>query len=144
MSKFVELAERVGIKKIVFQTMQNKDDYVSKYNTKIKRQRIFNLMNEVRKEIEKVKEMAKEKGITLIFDEGKSSTGCVWPWRSIYISWNGHVTACCKILDYRNPYFGNILKEDLWKIWNGGEYQKFRKLLKNRQPPSSCRGCSMV
>ena len=142
--KFVKLAERVGIKKIVFQTMQNKEDYLSKYSAKTRKQGVFDLAGKIEEKMEEAIKIAKEKGIILIFDEGKSSTGCVWPWRSIYISWNGFVTACCKILDYRTPYLGNILKEDLWKVWNGDEYQKFRRLLKDRKAPLPCRGCSMV
>ncbi len=142
--QFVKLAEKVGIKKIVFQTMQSKEDYVSKYSTKTRKQAVFDRGKRIKEKIEEAIKAAKEEGITLIFDEGKSSTGCVWPWRSIYISWNGYATACCKILDYRNPYFGNILKEDLWRVWNGEKYQEFRKFLRNRQAPLACRGCSMV
>ena len=144
LSKFVDLAERVGIKKVVFQTMQNKEDYVSRYSAETRKQAVFDLAGKIKEKMEEAIKTAKEKGITLIFDEGKNSPGCVWPWRSIYISWDGHATACCKILDYRSPYLGNILKEDLWKVWNGEEYQKFRKLLKNRQTPFPCRGCNMV
>jgi radical SAM protein with 4Fe4S-binding SPASM domain len=142
--KFVKLAEEVGIKKIVFQTMQNKEDYLSKYSAKAKRQGIFDLAERVKEKVEEAMEIAKDRGISLIFDEGKGSIGCVWPWRSIYISWNGYATACCKILDYRSPYLGNILKEDLWKVWNGEEYQKFRNLLRDRKAPIPCRGCSMI
>jgi len=142
--KFVKLAERVGIKKIVFQTIQKKEDYVSKYSTKVKKQVVFNLTEKIKEKMQEAIKIARRSGITLIFDEGKSSNGCIWPWRSIYVTWDGYVTACCKILDYRNPYFGNLLEENLWKIWNGEEYQRFRKLLKERKAPNACKGCSMV
>lgn len=142
--KFVRLAENVGIKKIVFQTMQNKEDYVSKYSENTKKHGVVDLAEKIREKIQEAKKMIGESGITIIYDEGKSSTGCVWPWRSTYISWNGNVTACCKILDYKNPVFGNMLKEDLWKVWNGEQYQKFRKLLRERKAPVPCRGCGMV
>lgn len=143
--KFIELAKEVGIKKVVFQTMQNKEDYKSKYSDKAKKQAVYDLTDKIKEKMEEARELAGKNGIMLIFDEGKrNSVGCVWPWRSIYITWNGNVTACCKILNYRNPYFGNILKDDFWSLWNGKTYQEFRTLLKDRKAPVPCKGCSMV
>ncbi len=142
-SEFVILAKNLGIKKIGFQTIQGKKDYLYKYTSQAKLQAVSNLNKKLKEKIEDAKKKAKKNGITLIFDEEKSS-GCIWPWRSIYITWNGYVTPCCKILDYRKPYFGNILKEDLWKIWNGKNYQIFRKLLRKRIAPVPCRGCSVI
>ena len=90
-----------------------------------------------------VKEIAKKEDISVIFDEEKSS-GCLWPWRMMYVTWNGYVTPCCKILDYRNPLMGNLLEENFWKIWNSKKYQMFRKMLRKREPPKYCVGCNMV
>jgi len=139
---FINLAEELGVKKIGFQTLQTKDDYVSKYDKEVKDKTVSEL-NSMKISILKAKKIAKKKGITLIFDEEKSP-GCIWPWRSIYITWNGYITPCCKILDYRKPYFGNILKQNFWDIWNGEIYQAYRKLLKKRLAPIGCRGCKMV
>ena len=141
--KFVELAYSLGVMKVGFQKLQEKTDYIKKYDSFAKKQRVLDLDKSLKQEIEKAKKIAKEKGMTLIFDEG-GKMGCIWPWRSMYISWNGFVTPCCKILDYRKPYFGNILKEDLWKIWNGKNYQIYRKLLREGKAPSSCIGCSSI
>jgi len=141
--KFVELAYSLGVRKVGFQKLQEKTDYIEKYDSFAKKQRVLNLDKSLQQEIEKAKKIAKEKGMTLIFDEGKK-IGCIWPWRSIYITWNGFVTPCCKILDYRKPYFGNILKEDLWKIWNGKDYKIYRKLLRENKAPPSCIGCSSI
>ena len=142
-SEFVFLAKKLGIKKIGFQTIQEKSDYLDKYDSKTKLQVVSSLNKKLKENIDKAKKIAKKNNITLIFDEEKSP-GCIWPWRSIYITWNGYVTPCCKILDYREPYFGNILKEDFWKIWNGKRYQMFRKLLRERKAPILCKGCNMV
>ena len=141
--EFVKLADFLGIKKIGFQKLQEKKDYTDKYGSFAKNQRVKEMNKEILKEIELAKKLAKEKGITLIFDEEKS-LGCIWPWRSIYITWNGFVTPCCKILDYRTPSFGNLLEEDLESIWNGKEYQKYRKFLKKRKALPSCVGCSSL
>jgi radical SAM protein with 4Fe4S-binding SPASM domain len=142
-SDFVILAKDLGIKKIGFQTMQEKEDYIKKYGSEAKKQAIRDFNAELKEKIKEAKILADKYKISLIFDQEKS-TGCIWPWRSIYITWNGYVTPCCKILDYRKPYFGNILKEDFWKIWNGESYQGYRKLLRERKAPSLCKGCSMI
>lgn len=141
--EFVLLTKKLGVSKIGFQTMQEKTDYLDKYDSKTKSQAVSSLNKKLKENIDKAKKIAKKNNITLIFDEEKSP-GCIWPWRSVYISWNGYVTPCCKILDYREPYFGNILKEDFWKIWNGKQYQMYRKLLRDRKAPFQCKGCAMV
>lgn len=140
---FVRLAKKAGVSKIIFQTLQEKEDYISKYEQNAKGQKTSNLKKIIGKKLTEAKEIAKKYNINVIFDEEKSK-GCSWPWRSIYVSWNGYITACCKILDYRKPLIGNLLKEDFWKIWNGKSYQMFRKLLKERKAPVPCRGCNRV
>ncbi len=140
--EFINLARKLGIRKIVFQTIQEKEDYVKKYSKETKGQRVSELKN-LRENINKTKELAKKYGIVVIFDEEKSP-GCIWPWRSIYINWEGYVTLCCKILDYRKPLIGNILQQDFEEIWNSREYQIARKLLKERKAPLQCKGCNMV
>lgn len=135
---FIILAKELGIKKVAFQKMQEKRDYLEKYSAYAAGQKID--CHEIASKINEAKKIANENKISLIFDEEKS-TGCIWPWRSIYITWNGNVTPCCKIL---NDSLGNILKEDLWSIWNGERYQEYRKMLKERKSPNNCIGCSMI
>ncbi len=141
--EFVNFASKLGVKKIISQTIQEKEDYIRNYNTDAKENLVSDYQEKLKEKIKETKKLAKEKGIEFIFDEEKSP-GCIWPWRSIYITWNGNVTPCCKILDYKKFGVGNILKEDFWKIWNGKEYQLFRKLLRERKAPLPCRGCNRV
>lgn len=141
--KFINFAQSLGVKKVIFQIIQGKQDYVDKYDSKLKKSIKFSKKN-IEKKIKQAKKIAKKKKIFVVFPHPNKSSGCIWPWRSIYITWNGYVTPCCKILDYRNPVFGNILKEDFWKIWNGAKYQKFRELLRKRKTPVPCQGCEMV
>jgi len=141
--EFIKLAKKLGIKKMGFQTIQEKEDYKDKYNKGIETINSSKFKKKLKEKIEEAKKLGEKLGISVIFDETKSP-GCIWPWRSVYITWNGHVTPCCKILDYRKPYFGNLLKEDFWKIWNGKQYQLVRKLLRERKAPYPCRGCNMV
>ena len=139
---FIEFAEDVGVKKLGFQTLQTKENYIENYGEDMKDQRVSEL-NSLNEKIFEAKKFAKEKDIMLIFDEEKNE-GCLWPWRSIYITWEGYVTPCCKILDYRRPFFGNILKDNFWDIWNGPLYKRFRELLRDRKAPFGCEGCRMV
>jgi len=138
---FIKLANKIGVKKVIFQTIQNKEDYVKNYDENIKKQTVADLMCKVKEKMSEAMKLGEKYKIIVVFDEGKPSEGCVWPWRGIYASWNGFITPCCKILDYRKPIIGNIIKDDFWKIWNGNEYQMYRKMLMERKAPAACRGC---
>lgn len=143
LSEFVRFADSLGIKKIIIQTIQEKEDYIKNYSSEAKKNTISVYKEKLREKINESKKIAQEKKIEFIFDEEKSK-GCIWPWRSIYVTWNGNVTSCCKILDYKKDGMGNLLTDNFWKIWNGEKYQMFRKLLRKRQAPSPCKGCNMV
>jgi radical SAM protein with 4Fe4S-binding SPASM domain len=141
--EFVLFAEKTGINKIIAQTIQEKEDYVKNYSLNAKENSVVSYKKKLSDLVNKSKILAKERKIEFIYDEEKSS-GCIWPWRSIYVTWNGNVTPCCKILDYRNVNAGNILKDNFWKIWNGKQYQMYRKMLKERVAPLTCKGCNRV
>jgi radical SAM protein with 4Fe4S-binding SPASM domain len=140
--EFVDLAKKVGIKKISFQTLQTKENYLTNYGKDMKSQIITKDIEKLKKKMKEAKELGEKYGITIIFDEDESP-GCIWPWRGIYIMWNGDVTACCKVVEAKNT-LGNILKQDFWEVWNGEKYQELRRLLKERKTPSYCKGCNRV
>jgi radical SAM protein with 4Fe4S-binding SPASM domain len=141
--EFVKFADSLGIKKIIIQTLQEKEDYVKNYSNEAKKNSISTYKEKLKQKINESKKIAEDRKIEFIFDEEQSS-GCIWPWRSIYITLNGNVTPCCKILDYRKTEIGNLLEEDFWKIWNGKQYQIFRALLRERKAPLPCKGCNRV
>lgn len=141
--EFVELARKIGVKKIAFQTLQTKENYLKNYGKDMKSQVVKDQIDKLTQKMKEAKDLADKYKITIIFDE-EESPGCIWPWRGIYVTWNGSVTPCCKILNYNEPYFGNLLKEDFWDVWNGKEYQKARALLRERKTPSYCEGCNRV
>lgn len=141
--EFVELAKKIGVKKIAFQTLQTKENYMKNYGKDMKSQLVKNQIDKLTQKMKEAKELADKYKITIIFDE-EESPGCIWPWRGIYITWDGSVTPCCKILNYNEPYFGNLLKENFWDVWNGKEYQKARELLRERKTPFYCEGCNRV
>jgi radical SAM protein with 4Fe4S-binding SPASM domain len=142
---FVKLAKKLGVKKIKYQTLQSKEDYVENYTDKAKSQDVSKVFDEIKTQVDKAEKIAKKNGIDIIFDEGlKSPHGCVWPWRGIYITWNGDVTPCCKTLTPKDCGLGNVLREDFWKVWNSKTYQMYRAMLRKRKAPGTCRGCNMV
>ena len=141
---FLNLARETGVKKMIFQTIQNKDDYLERYDSKTKSQTVVNFVDELQRKIIEIQKLAKKDKILIIFDEQKSMGGCMWPWRGIYVTWNGYITPCCKTLNYNDPDMGNLLKQDFWKIWNNKNYQMYREMLRKREAPLKCVGCNMV
>ncbi len=63
-------------------------------------------------------------------------------WHSCVITWDGMVVPCCfdKDADYR---LGDLKKETFKELWQGEEYQNFRKmLLKGRDQIDICTNCT--
>ncbi len=142
--KFIELAKKVGVDKVAFQTLQTKEDYMESYGKRVKAQIVSGKVNDLVEKMEEARELANKYGITIIFDE-EESPGCIWPWRSIYVTWEGEVTPCCKVVETKKTgSLGNVLKQDFWEVWNGERYQELRKLLRERKTPIVCRGCNRV
>lgn len=141
--EFVNLAEKLGVKKVAFQTLQTKENYLKSYSKEMKSQVIKEEIEKLKEKMKEGKKLADEKGITIIFDE-EESPGCVWPWRGIYIAWDGEITPCCKIVETKEYSMGNILKQNFWDVWNGEKYQNLRRLLRERKPYFACRGCNRI
>ena len=141
--KFIRLAKKLGINKVAFQTLQTKENFLKAYDSKMKKELVGKNIANLKRKMKEAKRLADKYGITVIFDETESP-GCIWPWRGIYITWEGYITACCKIVNYKKFEMGNILKQDFWEIWNGKRYQRFRSLLRGRKAPGGCAGCNRV
>lgn len=141
--EFIKLAKKVGIKKVAFQTLQTKENYVGGYGDEMKKEIVTKEKRRLTEKMKEAKSLADEHGITIIFDETESP-GCIWPWRGIYVTWNGDVTACCKIIETDKFSLGNIIKQDFWEVWNGKKYQELRRSLKERKSPKECIGCNRV
>jgi MoaA/NifB/PqqE/SkfB family radical SAM enzyme len=74
-----------------------------------------------------------------------SKTGpsyCVSPWKCLNITAEGYITPCCILWDHRVINFGNVFKKDVYEIWNGPEYQSFRKEFSERRP-KVCESCTV-
>jgi len=71
----------------------------------------------------------------------KMDDPCMVPWFSTYIAANGNVLPCCYLLD-EHYILGNIFDKPFDLIWNGEEYKKFRKSIReNRELMQGCNYC---
>jgi radical SAM protein with 4Fe4S-binding SPASM domain len=140
---FIRLAKKIGMTKVAMQTLQTKENFLGSYDEAMKNQLVVKDIQRLRKKMGEAKKLAKQYSIPLIFDE-EERPGCIWPWRGIYVTCSGDVTACCKIVDTKEYSLGNILKENFWSVWNGKKYQQMRRLLRDRKCPAACIGCNAV
>lgn len=67
---------------------------------------------------------------------------CYWIWHSTVITWDGDIVPCCR--DPQGDFvMGNILQEDLARIWNNQKFRDFRRrILTDQRNVSICRLCS--
>ncbi|MDM8540088.1 SPASM domain-containing protein, partial [Desulfococcaceae bacterium HSG9] len=68
---------------------------------------------------------------------------CLIPWFSTYITAIGNVLPCCYLTDENDEnVMGNIYDSSFDVIWNGDQYKKFRKQLReNRENLNVCNSC---
>ncbi len=76
--------------------------------------------------------------------EGRKYYGCLYPWTSLNIAWNGDVVTCCRDLDGQY-ILGNVIKSSIEEVWNGQKYLNLRKALLAQDLGSipSCRFCDL-
>jgi radical SAM protein with 4Fe4S-binding SPASM domain len=101
--------------------------------------------------LKKALQLANNYGIELVTYGGKSifdrlyisrkRQKCVWPWTSVYITWDGFVSPCCIPSTY---FCGNLFNESFKKIWNNEKYRDFRIRLESGMLPYQCINCSFL
>lgn len=66
---------------------------------------------------------------------------CAKPFRELSIRWDGSVAVCCN--DWRGVYHcGNVVKDGLDRVWNGGPMHAARqRLIKGQRDFGPCAGC---
>lgn len=62
--------------------------------------------------------------------------GCKYLFNAIFIGPDGEIFPCCEISDKKYS-FGNLLKEDLKKIWNNEKYKSARGLFRKGRDPTT-------
>jgi len=60
--------------------------------------------------------------------------GCLWPWRSCYITSDGRVTYCCVLAADPDRYgYGDIFTSPVREIWNAEKIALLRKRFKSKK-----------
>lgn len=62
---------------------------------------------------------------------------------TLTIRWNGDIVPCCNDLTGK-MIMGNVLVDDIEKIWNNDGYKKLRSDIHNFQPPALCLSCPVL
>lgn len=140
----IELAKRLGIKKVVAQGIHFwGNDFYRDY---LKKDSLLQDLELARKTFIQATKEARRLKIRFDFRpryfQKRTKRICRWPWVSCFITVEGFVTPCCvQGSDPKIINFGNIFDKDFKEIWNGAPYQDFRRQLKSKSPPENCRDC---
>jgi radical SAM protein with 4Fe4S-binding SPASM domain len=75
----------------------------------------------------------------------RDEPACDWPWRSAYITHDGHVQPCCMVMGSDRATLGDLTAETFTEVWHSDTYVGFRKALfaDDEHAPAVCRGCSV-
>jgi MoaA/NifB/PqqE/SkfB family radical SAM enzyme len=68
---------------------------------------------------------------------------CDWPWARAYLSYDGRAMPCCTVATPDRANFGSAVAAGFAAVWNGPEYQEFRRRLDSDDPPEICRSCAV-
>ena len=158
----IELAHSVGVKEVFFETLYhnfNNPEYEEMYKelnlSNVPDQKIKDYFEEAGKVAESLEVYMSAKFLDSKTDssenigDGKDSEDgdniignqdtpfCAEPWTTTFITWDGDVKTCCR----SGKVFGNVLKENILKIWNNEEYRAYRKSIINKTTPAECKTC---
>jgi MoaA/NifB/PqqE/SkfB family radical SAM enzyme len=70
-------------------------------------------------------------------------TRCDWPWRGMYLSYQGIAMPCCMVATPDRASLGNAAGDGAAAVWDNLEYREFRRQLDSDNPPEVCRSCSL-
>jgi radical SAM protein with 4Fe4S-binding SPASM domain len=68
---------------------------------------------------------------------------CDWPWRGMYVSYDGQAMPCCMISTPDRFNFGSAVDGKARELWTGPDYEEFRRRLESDDPPEICSSCSV-
>jgi radical SAM protein with 4Fe4S-binding SPASM domain len=68
---------------------------------------------------------------------------CDWPWRAMYMSYDGRAMPCCMVSTPDRINFGSVVDRPLGEVWRSPDYEAFREQLGSDDPPELCRSCAV-
>ena len=114
--------------------------------------------------VKRCEEQCQERGITfnaagsatpvesLVRDFGERPwSGCRRPYTLTYITSSGNVLSCCfapfghrSAKEYKEErVLGNIFQQPIEEIWNGDQYEAFRRAFESDHPARHCSQCGL-
>jgi radical SAM protein with 4Fe4S-binding SPASM domain len=74
-----------------------------------------------------------------------SFSDCRRPWSLMYVTANGNALPCCIApftgVPYEDIVLGNVFSQSIEEVWNGPQYQEWRRRMQSSEPPAACAGC---
>jgi radical SAM protein with 4Fe4S-binding SPASM domain len=72
---------------------------------------------------------------------------CRRPWTLMYFTAHGRAMPCCiapfSMRGYDSFTLGDATQQTVREIWNGNDYQQFRRALMSDDPPKPCANCGL-
>jgi radical SAM protein with 4Fe4S-binding SPASM domain len=98
---------------------------------------------EFNKKIKIVELLCRKLKLTLNWNPLFKPKDCLWPWKTIFVQYDGSVLPCCQFIEIENKtcIMGNLLNQSFSQIWNNEKYQKLRKTLISNRIPEICKHC---
>jgi radical SAM protein with 4Fe4S-binding SPASM domain len=138
--QYLELAHSLGIEKVT-------GDYLIVYREELVQESLFFDQERTNKMFKVFRQKAKELNLELnippAFDEAqkdeKSGTliPCYEPWEFVYFRSDGMIQPCC----VNDKTLGDINTQSFKDVWNGEQYQKFRKMVNSSRKDPNCAQC---
>ena len=86
--------------------------------------------------LEEFRARSRDEGIDVVelLDSAKAS--CDSPFTTLYVTWRGDVTPCCRIHDARR--LGNVVDRGVAAVWHGDAMNDWRSRMLSAEPPLEC------
>jgi len=140
LSQYVDLARRVGAKKIQVNYL-----LVTQQDAALEQESVFFHKDLYDYHVLKAKLKAAEFGITLNhqptfcdYKHTPTPSPCYRPWEHLNVGRTGLVQVCCG----GSPALGNMFEQGFSALWNSEKIVEFRARLNSGNPPEACTRCT--
>ena len=156
--QFIRLAHSLEVNRVYLQRLVYWEDDHENHMARAEQSLFNSLREEEEEQIRSSMALASELGVCFEASGAASPLGsvhstnreqpwsaCMRPWTLMYISARGNAFPCCiapfSTTDLKGLSLGNAFRQSLASIWNGEQYQEFRRRLLTADPPECCKGC---
>ncbi len=80
---------------------------------------------------------SRDEGLQVIESLDSAKATCDSPFTSLYVTWRGDVTPCCRI--HSAHQLGNVVEHGIPAVWHGDAMNAWRSKMQSEEPPLECR-----